>query len=265
MSICGGAAGRRAGKPVGVVIHNDAGSQNANANFYSVWLRSHPLANGFAHYYVGSDYTLQAEDESYGAWHCLNDYGNMWFLSIEVCQSMGDLNIFKQNEDRALRLAAQLCKKHGISPGSETIKLHRQFSSTVCPHRSCDIHGGTQGTQNYFIKKIAEYVGQDVKVETGTGISIKNEGEFRRYASMEQTFNVDGGVGIYYYDGHVIKPLHHPDELIALNDVYKRGHKGESIPFVGYSSKAPYYIRLLDVCNRKPIVSANEFPKKKSE
>lgn len=264
MSICGGVAGRRAGKPIGVVIHNDAGGASADANFYSIWLRTHPLENGFAHYYVGSDYILQAEDESYGAWHCLNDYGNMWFLSIEACQSMGALNVFEQNEDRALRLAAQLCKKYDILPNSETIKLHRQFSSTVCPHRSCDIHGGTQGTQNYFIKKIAEYAGQGIKIETGAGITINTEKEFRRFEKMEYTFKIDGLDAIYFYNGSEIKKLAHPDELFVLNDIYKRNHGGESIPLVNYESKkAPYYKRLLNICNRKSVTKYEEFIEKK--
>lgn len=264
MSICGGIAGIRFGNVKGIVIHNDAGGQAANANFYNVWLRTHPLENGFAHYYVGSDYTLQAEDNKMGAWHCGNNYGNMCFLSIEACQSMGDLNIFKQNEDKALRLAAQLCEKYNIIPNRETIRLHRQFSSTACPHRSCDIHGGTQGTQDYFIKKIAEYMGQNIIIQTGTGITINTEKEFRRFENMEYTFKIDGLDAIYFYNGSEIKKLAHSDELFVLNDIYKRNHNGESIPFVNYESKkAPYYKRLLNVCNRKPITKYEEFTEKK--
>ena len=55
MSICRGVAGLRGGNPRGIFIHNDAGSQNANAAFYRKWLQTHPLENGFAHAYVASD------------------------------------------------------------------------------------------------------------------------------------------------------------------------------------------------------------------
>jgi hypothetical protein len=43
MSICRGVAGLRGGNPRGIFIHNDAGSQNANAAFYRKWLQTHPL------------------------------------------------------------------------------------------------------------------------------------------------------------------------------------------------------------------------------
>lgn len=265
MSICGGIAGRRPGSIKGIVIHNDAGGQAANANFYNVWLRAHPLGNGFAHYYVGSDYTLQAEDDNNCAWHCANTTGNTYYLSIEACQSMGDLNIFKQNEDNALKLAAQKCKQYGITPNRETIKLHRQFSSTACPHRSCDIHGGTQGTQDYFIRKITEYMGTGQSVEAAQGITVNTEKDFRRFENMQHTFQIDGLDGIYYFDGTKIIPLHHPDELNVLNDIYKRNHGGQAIPFVGYTSSAPWYKRLCDVCNRKPITSYAGFTEKKKK
>ena len=63
MSICRGVAGRRGVNPIGIFIHNDAGSKNANSEFYRKWLQAHNLGNGFAHYYVAQDGTLQAEDD----------------------------------------------------------------------------------------------------------------------------------------------------------------------------------------------------------
>lgn len=263
MSVCNGYAGRRPGSIVGVVIHNDAGSKNANANFYSVWLRTHDLANGFANYYVASDYTLAAEDDAYITWHCANTYGNERFLSIEACQSLGDLEVFKKNEENALKLAAQKCKQYGITPNKNTIKLHRQFSSTVCPHRSCDLHGGVEGTQEYFINKIKEYMGSGATVDTAESITITSEEQFRRFEKMQHTFKVDGLDTIYYFNGQTIVALHHPDELNVLNDIYKRNHGGQPIPFVGYVHGAPWYRRLCDVCNRKPITSWSGFAEKK--
>ena len=162
MSICGGIAGIRGKNPVGIFIHNDAGSQNANAAFYGRWLQSHPLEDGFAHYYVADDSTLQAEEDAYCAWHCAQTDGNTNYLSIEVCQSMGDLEIFKRNEEKALRLAAEKCKQYGITPGANTIKLHREVYATACPHRSAEIHGGYDGVKAYFIKRIAELMSGNV-------------------------------------------------------------------------------------------------------
>ena len=83
MSICRGVAGLRGGNPRGIFIHNDAGSQNANAAFYRKWLQTHPLENGFAHAYVASDGILYAEDDAYAAWHCGQTDGNRNYYSIE--------------------------------------------------------------------------------------------------------------------------------------------------------------------------------------
>ena len=79
-------AGVRGHNPTGVVIHNDAGSNGANAGFYKNWLPTHNPENGFAHVYIGNDGRLQASDFSNKAWHCANSYGNANYASWEVCQ-----------------------------------------------------------------------------------------------------------------------------------------------------------------------------------
>ena len=88
---------------------------------------------------------------------------------------MGDLEIFKKNEENALKLAAQKCKQYGIVPNTNTIRLHKEVFATACPHRSVEIHGGTSGCKTYFINKIREYMGMDklpdVPVVSGGGSS----------------------------------------------------------------------------------------------
>lgn len=160
MSICNGVAGNRGRNPIGFFIHNDAGSQNANAAFYRNWLQTHPLENGFAHYYVAQDGILQAEDDSNCAWHCGNLDGNLNYLSVEVCQSMGDLDVFKHNEEKAFQLVASKCIQYGITPNENTIRLHQEVYATSCPHRSVEIHGGTKSTKAYFIERIKAHIKQ---------------------------------------------------------------------------------------------------------
>ena len=160
MSICNGVAGNRGRNPIGIFIHNDAGSQNANAAFYRNWLQTHPLENGFAHYYVAQDGILQAEDDSNCAWHCGNLDGNLNYLSVEVCQSMGDLDVFKHNEEKAFQLVASKCIQYGITPNENTVRLHQEVYATSCPHRSVEIHGGTKSTKAYFIERIKAHIKQ---------------------------------------------------------------------------------------------------------
>lgn len=100
------------------------------------------------------------------AWHCGDTNGNLNYLGIETCQSMGDLDVFKANEEKALQLAAQKCKEYGITPSTSTIRLHQEVYATSCPHRSVEIHGGREATKSYFIKRIKEYMGGNVTPPT---------------------------------------------------------------------------------------------------
>lgn len=154
-----GIAGRRNGKVKGVVIHNDAGSNAANVSFYKGYVTNNNAANGFAHYYIASDGLLQMEDEANMAWHTANSDGNANFIGIEACQSMGNLAQFLDNEKRAIKLAAEILKRHGLQPNPTTVRLHNTFSSTACPHRSQERHGAGNRTRDYFIAEIKKHMG----------------------------------------------------------------------------------------------------------
>ena len=148
-------AGVRGHNPTGVVIHNDAGSNGANAGFYNNWLPTHNPENGFAHVYIASDGRLQASDFSNKAWHCANSYGNANYASWEVCQSEGDLNQFLKNEQAVLDDVAKYMKQWGLTPNHDTVKLHQELSSTSCPRRSVEAHGGTvESCRSYFIAEL---------------------------------------------------------------------------------------------------------------
>ena len=148
-------AGVRGHNPTGVVIHNDAGSNGANAGFYNNWLPTHNPENGFAHVYIASDGRLQASDFSNKAWHCANSYGNANYASWEVCQSEGDLNQFLKNEQAVLDDVAKYMKQWGLTPSRDTVKLHQELSSTSCPRRSVEAHGGTvESCRSYFISEL---------------------------------------------------------------------------------------------------------------
>ena len=148
-------AGVRGHNPTGVVIHNDAGSNGANTSFYNGWLPNHDPANGFAHVYVASDGRLQASDFSNMAWHCANSYGNANYASWEVCQSEGDLTQFLMNEQAVLDDVAKYMKQWGLTPNHDTVKLHQELSSTSCPRRSVEAHGGTvESCRSYFIAEL---------------------------------------------------------------------------------------------------------------
>ena len=242
MSICNGYAGRRGKNPVGIFLHNDAGSQNASAAHYEQWLQTHDLNSGFAHAYVASDGTLIAEDDGNCAYHCGLTDGNVNYYSIEICQSLGDLSTFLDNEERALQLAAQKCEQYGITPSSSTIRLHQEVYATSCPHRSVEVHGGADETKAYFIDRINELINDGGK-ETNEPII---EG---RETTMQCFYTVDGKGPVIYFDGMKFHPLSHQDEMTILNTIYK-ANNGKDIPCFSWSSKAPWHVRLKEAVER---------------
>lgn len=153
-----GIAGKRGKNPTKIVIHNDGGSANATSAFYKKWLDGHNPETGFAHYYVASDGTYQAEHDYNSAWHCANATGNRDYIGIEVCQSLGDKKTFLANEQKAFKLAYDLCKKYNIAITADNFPLHRELSSTDCPHRSYDLHGrSNRGVKEYFASEVRKH------------------------------------------------------------------------------------------------------------
>lgn len=191
-----GVAGRRGYNPKGIVIHNDAGSNGANCAYYRNWLPTHNAEIGFAHYYVASDGIFQAENEANMAWHTANSVGNRDYIGIEACQSMGTLSQFLNNEERAIKLGAEILQRYGLQPTRTTVKLHSQFSPTACPHRSQEQHGAGVATQDYFIRKIQEYMNGSAKpskpLSHDEAIAQSPAKTVNGYTAKLEKFNVQG-------------------------------------------------------------------------
>lgn len=154
-------AGKRPGKALGVVIHNDAGSSNATAKSYASLLNAgyDRLARGYAHFYIDERDRVEVAPLDYMAWHTANATGNTWFVGVEVCQSMGDEAQFLRNEQATFKWCAEWFRSVGLTPNRETVRLHREFSSTACPHRSWDLHGqSVNAVKDYFISQILKYM-----------------------------------------------------------------------------------------------------------
>ena len=163
---------KRGYKPKFIVIHNDAG--NASAMQYRQSLVNAPLSrleNGIAHSYISGDTVWQALPEGRVAWHTGENTGNTNGYGIEVCQSMSASDKdFLNNEQSTFQEAARMLKKWGLPVNRSSVKLHMEFVSTACPHRSMKLHTGwdpvkqgrpSQATINklkdYFISQIKQY------------------------------------------------------------------------------------------------------------
>lgn len=238
-----GIAGRRGYNPTKIVIHNDGGSQGANAAFYKNWLEYHDPTLGYAHYYVGNDGTYQAELDSNCAWHCANSTGNCDYIGLEVCQSMGDEAIFLANEQKTFKLAAELCKKYGLNPTVAIFPLHKELSSTDCPHRSSALHGqATSAVRQYYVSQVQKYMGGQ-----------EPEPEKPKQQEEEATMVClylrprKGGADYYYFNGINTIHLTHIDQVKVLQKVYK-ANNGKDMPVLDWTKVGePWYQRLEQV------------------
>lgn len=150
--------------PKGVIIHNDYGRMSALS--YESWLSGRNPELGFAHYYIDRNTIARYVNTNKAAYHAGDGHGNgnSNYIGYEVVQSrgpeFGDITQaqFLENEDMTLRQAAEDLKFYGLTPNRTTVKLHRQFASTSCPHLSQAIHGENLKVQDYFIEKIKYYL-----------------------------------------------------------------------------------------------------------
>ncbi|WP_099975291.1 peptidoglycan recognition protein family protein [Lactobacillus terrae] len=164
INVTKGIAGRRpTANPKGIVIHNDAGSLTAEDYAYK-FLPNHNLEAGFAHYYGDRNSVVRVEDTYNMAWHTASREGNTWYVGYEVCQSMSASDVdFLANEQAVFKQAAEDLMYWGLPANRDTVKLHREFVPTACPHRSWALHGATvNSVKGYFIQEIKKYMNGEV-------------------------------------------------------------------------------------------------------
>lgn len=161
-TIFNGIAGSRpTEKPKYYIMHNDAGSMSPNS--YVDWLQSRydngQSELGFAHYYITRDAIARVEDTYNGTWSAANYDANMNSISYEVCQQFNATDAeFIENENMVLRQMAEDMTYYGDTPNYSNIKFHNEFSSTSCPARSLELHGGyNDSLRDYVIAKIKHY------------------------------------------------------------------------------------------------------------
>lgn len=160
VNLIGGVAGRRAtSNPKGVVIHNDAGSLSAEQYVYD-FLPNHNLQAGFAHYYCDRNTVARVENTYNMAWHTASSEGNTWYVGYEVVQSMSATDKeFLANEQATFKQVAEDLQFWGLPANRQTVRLHREFVATACPHRSWQLHGqSVNAVKDYFIEQIKLYM-----------------------------------------------------------------------------------------------------------
>lgn len=157
----------------GAVIHNDYGSMTPKQ--YVAWLKTRDLRKGIAHYYGNRNQMARVIDTNKVAWHTANEEGNGHYIGYEVCESLSASNAdFLANEEAVFKQVAEDFKFYGITPNRNTVRLHKEFTNTSCPHRSWELHGRELNVvKDYFISRIKSYM---QSVVTTTDLPLKPEG-----------------------------------------------------------------------------------------
>ena len=247
-------AGQRGHNPTGVVIHNDAGSNGANTSFYNNWLPSHDPELGFAHVYIASDGRLQASDFSNMAWHCANSYGNANYASWEVCQSEGDLDQFLKNEQAVLDDVAKYMKQWGLTPNHDTVKLHQELSSTSCPRRSVEAHGGTlESCRSYFITELNKRLTRQTE---STNNNTQTNTDLEDDELMKFTYEIGDGT-VYYFNGDKVIALSQADQRKIVQQIYK-DTTGKDIKHYVWSKQVPWHVRFMQANGIKDVIVADK-------
>ena len=161
---------QRGHAPKGVVIHNTADNMGPDQRISM--LENHNLEAGFAHYYIDGGKVQQVMGENYIAWHTASQTGNVEYIGIEVGNSTGDEATFLHNEDLAFDLAKTILDRYNLPVNQDTVRLHKQFVATACPHRSTELHGvDPLQVQSYFIQRVSGVKQPDVTLAQ----SLNNE------------------------------------------------------------------------------------------
>lgn len=224
--------------PDGIIFHNDYGAMSAKD--YRDWLlrRVTTPEKGFAHEYNDRFTIAQYVKEGRAACHGGDAWGpgNTRYYGIEIVESYDEQYMkisdadFILNEEMTFRRAAELFHKWGKTPNAKTVKLHKEFSSTSCPHRSWKLHGrSVESVRSHFIARIKYYMalGKTVKqiIDTENGKTVvkpvvesakATSGIERKYAESavlypDRTLHVydrpslDGKVIATYYSHEYVK------------------------------------------------------------
>lgn len=229
----------------GVVIHNDAGSAGATAFWYVDWLAPRDKELGIAHYYIDRYTIFRAVDTYKIAYHTgdgvTKTSGNGNYIGYEVCQSKGVSDAdFIANENMALMQVAEDMLFYKLPVNRDTVRLHREFVRTDCPHRSWDLHGkSANAVKDYFIAKIKHYqslgntVDEMITKEKGAVIKHTQKPEPKPVATPKPTPAPSATVGEYTENG----------TFTATEDIYFRNepnlngktqgmyYKGESVKY----------------------------------
>lgn len=206
---------------------------------------SSPSRQASSNYGIGADGRIgMYVEESMRSWASSSYENDRQAVTIEVANSaVGEpWPISDKAWESLINLCVDICKRNGIKgltwtgDASGSLTCHYMFAPTGCP--------GT--TLKGRMAELANKVNARLN---GTATTTE-ETKKRRKSKMECIFQPNDEGYMVYYDGGKVHPLGHPDEVTAINMVYKQCY-GTDIPIFKLGTKnAPWATRFMQAVAR---------------
>lgn len=230
-----------------VVIHNTDGNLTGRQCVDNVW-STRPAS---AHYCVASDGSVcQTVWDRDTAWHCGNFGQNCRSIGIEHANSAGSgSELTVACLDAGAHLVAAVCLRYGLGRPEwlGNVFGHSDISPTDCPGPLREGHS----QHDEYMRRAKEWYdrmagGGPADTAQTTTTSARSGAEGDEGMPNECLIQPDGKACIWHVTPSYVKCLTHPDQMRAVQDVYRRNTQHD-IPVYAYGSEdAPWAQRLLE-------------------
>ena len=233
-----------------IVIHG-----TASTRLEPIWATWSKGSNrqASAHYVVADNQIIGCVGENFIAWHSGGTGAITNFNSIGVehlnsyIGNVSDPQSYLFSEmtiETGAKLVAELCKRLGIVPNSQTIVPHRSVSATSCP-QSLDM-------SKYIEKVKAYYYGNGQPATNGATLlnnAKKGSMIMRIITFTDQIGNfVKGGMYLFNFNRGTYNYIANTEELKFIKKAYKEC-TGTDIPEEKASKSYPCHVRYIEGFN----------------
>lgn len=139
-------------KVKGITIHNTHNELSAKEN------RKNLKESGLlylTHFLIDENDVIQTWSTKKPSWHTGKgfDKGNMNTISIEICRSTCEEEMYLKAEENAVEFIKALMEKYYLT--EKDIYLHRDFDKIKnCPHRLLEIYGNKKNFIEHYFKGV---------------------------------------------------------------------------------------------------------------
>ena len=140
------------------------------------------------------------------------------------------------------------------------MKLHQELSSTSCPRRSVEVHGGTvESCRSYFITELNKRLtGQTSAIVNNTQTNTELEDDdLMKFTYQVNTKDGKPAGGVSYFNGTKVIGFTNADQWTIVKQIYK-DTTGKDLKHYVWNEGAPWHLRFLQANNLKVEMAPNK-------